>query len=676
MTMIKVKRVIVSSITLGAIVASMFTSNVFAAQVSDKSKTSVENDTQIIKSMEEFVSYENAHQIVNFSAKVGSTPNVEKKTYKEEWVLDSYYDKNGKLVKSKWVGDSFVNKDGKKVDVKLDLVSTVNQNTGIIDIKANLSPKEVTSKTVVYTSSNPSVATVSQGGKVTPVKAGTTTILAKISNKIQASVSVTVLDSKSAPTANVIEVEENSILTLMSSSNKESIKMWKSKDPSIATVTKNQMRGRKLGTTQILGVTNIGKVITANVKVTKKTIKSTDIVLPNEKLELEKNAQPVQLLGVVSPEIAENKTVTYKTNDKKVATVDEQGIVTPVGAGETVITATNGTVSAQCKVYVYEENVIIENGVYTIKSLLNDNYLDIVTDDKENMNAVLSEFKGQESAQFNIVKNQNDTYSIAPMSDPYKAVMVNRGETMEDTINIGDNVDVWQNSDPEASEWVFTKLRDNGYMVTLPAYKVGAVAADSTDKNANVSYQSSDISNKSQIWVLTLAKDTGFAGGNGDGVEMDSGDLVSPKGDNTAPDFYSPYYAPENNIFSRLELYGQCTWYSAGRAYEVTGKPVPMINGAHTWLDVAEKNGYKTGMKPKPNSIAVWKKSTYGHVAFVEAVDGDNVIITESNWSRSTSEKKSTIEDGMYHYEGYTSVPTEKMKDRSGYILAGYVYLD
>lgn len=47
-----------------------------------------------------------------------------------------------------------------------------------------------------------------------------------------------------------------------------------------------------------------------------------------------------QLSAVVLPEDATDKTVTWKSDDEAVATVDENGLVTAVGAGEAIITVT------------------------------------------------------------------------------------------------------------------------------------------------------------------------------------------------------------------------------------------------------------------------------------------------------------------------------------------------
>ena len=45
-------------------------------------------------------------------------------------------------------------------------------------------------------------------------------------------------------------------------------------------------------------------------------------------------------------------------------------------------------------------------------------------------------------------------------------------------------------------------------------------------------------------------------------------------------------------------LYGQCTWYAWGRAYELTGIKLPCRNDAKTWYSVASNNGYSVGAEP------------------------------------------------------------------------------
>lgn len=59
------------------------------------------------------------------------------------------------------------------------------------------------------------------------------------------------------------------------------------------------------------------------------------------------------LTATVTPDDATDKTVTWSVQDASVATVDENGVVTAVGAGSTTVTAQAGDQAATCVVTVY-----------------------------------------------------------------------------------------------------------------------------------------------------------------------------------------------------------------------------------------------------------------------------------------------------------------------------------
>jgi len=73
--------------------------------------------------------------------------------------------------------------------------------------------------------------------------------------------------------------------------------------------------------------------------------------------------------------------------------------------------------------------------------------------------------------------------------------------------------------------------------------------------------------------------------------------------------------------------YGYCTWYVASKRY------VPWSGNANQWLWNARAMGYATGRTPQVGAIMVTNESWWGHVAYVEAVHGNSVTISEMNYA-------------------------------------------
>lgn len=81
----------------------------------------------------------------------------------------------------------------------------------------------------------------------------------------------------------------------------------------------------------------------------------------------------------------------------------------------------------------------------------------------------------------------------------------------------------------------------------------------------------------------------------------------------------------------------QCTSFVAQRLNERVGvKFNNMYKGynwgnAKTWDEAAKKTGVKIDSTPKPGSVAQTNAGTFGHVAYVSAVEGDYVVVEEYN---------------------------------------------
>jgi surface antigen len=131
---------------------------------------------------------------------------------------------------------------------------------------------------------------------------------------------------------------------------------------------------------------------------------------------------------------------------------------------------------------------------------------------------------------------------------------------------------------------------------------------------------------------------------------------------------HSAYQGSGGNPFAK----NQCTWYAWGRAKEIFGKSISFSKDScrhgGNWYDFVT-NAQK-GSSPRANSIAVWKNGTvgcangpYGHVAYVERVQGDQITFTEANW-------------GPNQYNGYKTLSRSSFEKRSGtYSIVGYLYL-
>ncbi len=103
----------------------------------------------------------------------------------------------------------------------------------------------------------------------------------------------------------------------------------------------------------------------------------------------------------------------------------------------------------------------------------------------------------------------------------------------------------------------------------------------------------------------------------------------------SAPSLSDPYYTKPINPYSSHNGIGNCAWYAFGRAHEILGYAPSFSGNASLWWNDRESYaGF--GDEPRVGSIAVWDgigASASGHVAVVEAVNGDQITISESSYN-------------------------------------------
>ena len=94
--------------------------------------------------------------------------------------------------------------------------------------------------------------------------------------------------------------------------------------------------------------------------------------------------------------------------------------------------------------------------------------------------------------------------------------------------------------------------------------------------------------------------------------------------------------------------YGYCTWYVANRRY------IPWLGNASDWWPNARPYGYGEGQTPRVGAVMVTRESGYGHVAYVEAVNGDGTwTVSEMNFIGWNQVSRRTIRPGQVPLVGF-----------------------
>ena len=224
-------------------------------------------------------------------------------------------------------------------------------------LTATVKPDDATDKNVSWTSSDESVAKV-DNGKVTAVKAGKSTIIAKCGGLtaecvviVRVPVSSITLDKTTLSLA----VGETATLTATVKPDNATDKnvIWTSSDESVAKVANGKVTAVKSGKATVTakcGDKTAECVVTVTVPTGSVTLDKTTLSLAV--------GETAQLTATVKPDNATDKNVTWTSSDESVAKV-ANGEVYAVAEGTAVISAASGDKLAQCTVTVIVPNNII-----------------------------------------------------------------------------------------------------------------------------------------------------------------------------------------------------------------------------------------------------------------------------------------------------------------------------
>ena len=223
-----------------------------------------------------------------------------------------------------------------KSSISLDKGSTYSLNPSI-------KPDDATDKTITYTSSDASVASVDEGGLVTALRAGKATITATAQSGKKDSIRITVTQPVTSLSLNThaLSVERGRRVPLTAAIDPADATdkklTWTSSDKSVATVdSKGRVTGKKAGTCTITATAKSGVSVSCTIIVTQPV---TKVAIDKSSLTLDKGLT-YSIRPAVKPDDATDKTITYTSSDSSIASVDANGLVTALHAGKATITAT------------------------------------------------------------------------------------------------------------------------------------------------------------------------------------------------------------------------------------------------------------------------------------------------------------------------------------------------
>ena len=235
--------------------------------------------------------------------------------------------------------------------VKLDKTEATLKKGETMTLTPTVYPSKLTDRSVIWKSSDETIAKVTSSGEVTGVNAGTAVITCTSNaTGLSTTCTVTVVGSVKLDKTEAI-LKKGKTMTLKATVSPEiddKSVTWKSSDKTIATVTSaGKVKGVKSGVVTIT-CTSVATGAKATCKVTVGTITL------NKSSVTIKKGKTVTLKPTVYPTTLEDKSVTWKSSDKSIATVTSAGKVKGVKSGTATITCTSNAtgLSTTCKVTV------------------------------------------------------------------------------------------------------------------------------------------------------------------------------------------------------------------------------------------------------------------------------------------------------------------------------------
>ena len=231
---------------------------------------------------------------------------------------------------------------------------------------ATVSPSDAEDKSVTWSSSNTSVASVSSSGVITAKTVGNATITVKTNDGAKTATCQVTVKSKAIPVTGIslnkttmsLAAGESEYLyaTISPSNATDKSVSWTSSNTAIATVSSSgYVTAKAVGSAEITATTTDGgKKATCTVTVLPVAV--TGITLNKSSLSMLENDSET-LIATIIPSNATNKAVSWSSSNSAVASVNANGLVLAKAAGNAIITVTteDGQKTANCSVSVQSD---------------------------------------------------------------------------------------------------------------------------------------------------------------------------------------------------------------------------------------------------------------------------------------------------------------------------------
>lgn len=248
------------------------------------------------------------------------------------------------------------------LDFTADQIGSVNKK-----LTAVLTPENPTDGSIIWSSLNDAVATVGKDGVVSPTGIGSTKVTAKnVKSGVEASVTVTVspvdvtdvvvtLNGEETDSISVSSEEIGNtrtlVATVLPTNATDKSVTWSSTNTSVVTVSNGVVTFTGIGSAKIKAASAYDPDIYEEIaiSVSEKLVESIELRVNDNTIEsltfseddIGVESKKVTVAAVVTPATAYDTAISWAILDEDVATVDDSGVVTPVGVGETTLIAKN-----------------------------------------------------------------------------------------------------------------------------------------------------------------------------------------------------------------------------------------------------------------------------------------------------------------------------------------------